>query len=231
MKLIIKNVQKNYGKNKVLDIQKYMFETGKIYTILGKNGSGKTTFFTGIYKENFLDSGIIEIELDDSKEKKINFKDVGFVSATPQLPDFFTGYEFTKFVLETTWNRKVEQSEVFKQLELVNLTKAEGLRLIKEYSLGMKSKLQILSFVIMKPRIILLDEPFVALDIISASQIKKIVKKLKYDHIILFSTHIMSLAEELADEIVLLKDGNLETICMEAGNSLEESVVKKMNAV
>ena len=83
-------------------------------------------------------------------------------------------------------------------------------RLIKGYSSGMKAKLYLMTLLISKPPVMLLDEPLTSLDVIVANEIKKSLLELREEHIILFSTHIMQLAKDMCDEIVLLKDGVLE---------------------
>ena len=88
----------------------------------------------------------------------------------------------------------------------------DGHKLIKDYSHGMKNKLQMLCFMIAKPPVILLDEPLTSLDVVVALEFKKILKSIKKDHIILFSTHILQLAADLCDEIVVLNDGVLEEL-------------------
>ena len=231
MKLLIEGIQKSYGQNVVLNNISYNFEHGKIYTILGKNGSGKTTLFSGIAHKGFFDSGQIYLTNNEGEKNKISYEDIGYISATPSLPDFITGYEFVKFMTEVISDQKIDENDIWEQLERVDLSKEDGKKIIKNYSLGMKCKLQILGYVINKPKIILMDEPLVSLDIISSAHIKKIIKKMKNNHIILFSTHIMSLANDLGDEIILLKDGNLQPINWEKGTNedLENEVVRLFN--
>jgi len=76
----------------------------------------------------------------------------------------------------------------------------------------MKNKMQMLCFIISKPPVILLDEPLTSLDVVVALEIKKLLREMRQDHIILFSTHILQLATDLCDEIVLLNDGKLEQV-------------------
>ena len=76
----------------------------------------------------------------------------------------------------------------------------------------MKNKMQMLINIIAKPRILLLDEPLTSLDVVVAEEMKQMLRSLKKDHITIFSTHIMDLALDLCDEIVLLNHGVLEKV-------------------
>ena len=83
---------------------------------------------------------------------------------------------------------------------------------MKDYSHGMKNKMQMLINIIAKPNILLLDEPLTSLDVVVAEEMKQLLRSLKTDRIIIFSTHIMELALDLCDEIVILNHGELETV-------------------
>ena len=83
---------------------------------------------------------------------------------------------------------------------------------MKDYSHGMKNKLQMLVYIIMSPKILLLDEPLTSFDVVVAEEMKELLKTLKKDHILIFSTHIMELALDLCHEIVVLNNGVMEYI-------------------
>ena len=85
-------------------------------------------------------------------------------------------------------------------------------KLLKDYSHGMKNKMQMLINIIAKPNILLLDEPLTSLDVVVAEEMKQLLRSLKSDRITIFSTHIMDLALDLCDEIVLLNHGELEVV-------------------
>ena len=100
----------------------------------------------------------------------------------------------------------------YTNFDLVKLKREDQDILLKEYSHGMKNKIQILVNVISNPKIILLDEPLTSLDIVVQEEMKKLLLSLKQNHIIIFSTHILELATDLCDEIVVLSNKNLELI-------------------
>ena len=76
----------------------------------------------------------------------------------------------------------------------------------------MKNKMQMLVNIIAEPEILLLDEPLTSLDVVVAEEMKQLLRSLKKEHVIIFSTHIMDLALDLCDEIVLLSHGVLERV-------------------
>ena len=206
MQLQIKNLVKSYKEKKVLRGAEYTFEEGKIYSILGRNGAGKTTLFNCMTKDVEFEQGELWL-VEQGKEREVAFDDIGLVSASPVLPDFLTGYEFVKFFMEL--NPTEDTRSIDDYFDLVRIEESDRHRLIKEYSFGMKNKLQLLSCLIKNPKIILLDEPLSSFDIIVSHDIKELLLDMREDHIILMSTHIMQLARDVSDEIVILKDGVL----------------------
>ena len=94
----------------------------------------------------------------------------------------------------------------------MKIEKEDRDRLLKDYSHGMKNKMQMLVNVIANPNVLLLDEPLTSFDVVVAEEMKQMLREIKKDHIIIFSTHIMELALDLCDEIVILNKGILEEI-------------------
>ena len=94
-------------------------------------------------------------------------------------------------------------------------------RLLKDYSHGMKNKMQMLVNFLADPPVLLLDEPLTSFDVVVAEEMKQMLKAIKKDHIIIFSTHIMELALDLCDEIVILNHGVLEEVPKEHLNKQE----------
>ena len=207
MKLEIKNLNKSYGKKEVLKNINFTFEEGKIYGLLGRNGAGKTTFFNALNEDIKIDSG--ECFLDN---KKLETTDIGYVVATPQVPEFLTGKEFLQFYLDINKDKIEDIKDIDYYFDLVKLDKEDQNLLLKDYSHGMKNKIQMLINIISNPKIILLDEPLTSLDIVVQEEMKKLFKSYKKGHIIIFSTHILELAVDLCDEIVILNNKQIELI-------------------
>lgn len=207
MKLEIKDLTKNYDKKEVLKDINFTFEEGKIYGLLGRNGAGKTTFFNAINEDIEITSGTFLLD-----QEKLKTKDIGYVIATPTVPEFLTAKEFLQFFIDINEEKIKEKKTVEEYFELVKINTKDQNTLLKDFSHGMKNKMQILINIIANPKVILLDEPLTSLDIVVQEDMKELLKSLKKNHIIIFSTHILELAMDLCDEIVVLRNKNLELI-------------------
>lgn len=229
MKLEIHDLEKNYGKKEVLKDINFTFEEGKIYGLLGRNGAGKTTFFNALNNDITVDNGRFYLE-DEYGKNKLQTTDIGYVVSTPTVPEFLTGREFLKFYLDINKDRIKDLKDINYYFDLVKLTKEDQDILLKEYSHGMKNKIQILVNIIANPKVILLDEPLTSLDIVVQEDMKKLLKGLKENHIIIFSTHILELATDLCDEIVVISNKNLEQIKKENLNSkkYKDKIIKAL---
>lgn len=211
MKLVLEGIQKSFGNKEVLTGASFTFEKGKIYGLLGRNGAGKTTLFNCLSQEIPLDGGNFYLE-EDGGSKLLSDEDVGYVFATPILPEFLTGYEFLKFYIDINRNRIKDLKSIDEYFELVQIEPEDRHRLMKDYSHGMKNKMQMLCFFITKPLVILLDEPLTSFDVIVALEMKNLLRSMKGEHIIIFSTHILQLAADLCDEISVLHQGQLSGV-------------------
>ena len=210
VKLVIKNLKKNFEKKEVLKEINFEFEKGKIYGLLGRNGAGKTTLFNCLNEDLEIDSG--EFYLVDTTSRKIEAEDIGYVLSTPNVPEFLTGREFLKFFIEINKNRIKDEKTIDEYFDFMKIEKDDRDKLLKDYSHGMKNKMQMLVNIIASPNILLLDEPLTSFDVVVAEEMKQMLRSIKKDHIIIFSTHIMELALDLCDEIVILNKGKLEKI-------------------
>jgi len=209
MKLIVNNLQMSFDNKSVLSGATHTFEKGKIYGLLGRNGAGKTTMFNCFVNNLTPDSGQILMQPDGGAPRSATYDDMGFVFAQPHLPEFMTGQEFLKFFIDINKSKITAEVDLNASFALIDFSDDDRHKLIREYSYGMKNKLQILAFLILRPPVILLDEPLTSFDVVVAVQIKKLIESLKKDHIIIFSTHILPLAQDLCDEIVVLHNGKL----------------------
>lgn len=211
MQLELKDINKSFESKQVLKDVSFTFKQGKIYGLLGQNGAGKTTLFNCLSGELTADKGEAFL-VTDKQRSTLNPEEIGYVFASPILPDFLTGYEFLKFYIDINKNHIQSNKTIDDYFDLFQIGPDDRHRLIKGYSHGMKNKMQMLCFIISKPPIILLDEPLTSLDVVVSLEIKRLLLDMKQDHIILFSTHILQLAMDLCDEIVLLNDGKLEQV-------------------
>ena len=211
MELKIENLTKSYGEKVVLKNIVFTFEEGKIYGLIGRNGAGKTTFFNCLNEDIDIDTGTFLLK-DEYGENKLKTDDIGYVISTPTVPEFLTGKEFLTFFLEINKDKIKDKKTIDEYFDLVKIDKEDQDKLLKEYSHGMKNKMQMLINIIANPKVILLDEPLTSLDVVVQEDMKKLLKSIKKDHILIFSTHILELALDLCDEIVILNNKKLELV-------------------
>ena len=213
MELILTDIKKSFGKKEVLKGASYTFRQSGIYGLLGRNGAGKTTLFNCLSDEFPPDSGPVCLADDAGGARRpLAQGDVGYVLSTPVVPEFLTGYEFVKFFLEITGDPGNTGRTPDDWLALVGIDPEDRHRLMRGYSHGMKNKVQMLCFLIGRPPVILLDEPLTSFDVVAALEMKNLLREMKDEHIIIFSTHILQLAADLCDDIVVLNHGLLEEV-------------------
>lgn len=213
MQFVISHMVKSYGSKQVLKDVDFVFEEGRIYGLLGRNGAGKTTFFNCINSDIDINSGSFYLTDENEPDKKIGIlpEDIGYLVSTPTVPEFMTGREFLKFFLEVHEEITPEKT-IDEYFDYMMVPEDDRDRLLKDYSHGTKNKMQMLLNIIASPKLVLLDEPLTSLDVIIAEEMKNVIKSQKQGRITIFSTHLLDVAVDLCDEIVLLHNGRLEPI-------------------
>ena len=132
--------------------------------------------------------------------------------STPAVPEFLTAREFLKFFLEINEDTIASPQSIDDYFDRMSIVPEDRDKLLKDYSHGMKNKMQMLVNIIAQPKLLLLDEPLTSLDVVVAEEMKQLLRSLKQGRITIFSTHLMDLALDLCDEIVLLSHGMLESV-------------------
>ena len=213
MQLALKNINKSFDDKQLFNDVTFNFETGKIYGLLGRNGAGKTTLFNCIAQNLSVDSGSIAI-IDDAGQENTAYEntEIGFVTTTTHLPDFMTGLEFVHFVMDLNRERLTTPYSARENLTRYGINDSDQNKLLRDYSHGMQNKVQMLVTEVTNTPIDLLDEPLTSFDPVAAYEVKERIRELKSQAIVIFSTHILELAKELCDEIVLLHDQKLEVL-------------------
>jgi len=215
MKFVVEHLSKSFGPKQVLKDVDFTFESGKIYGLLGRNGAGKTTLFNCLNKDMKTDSGQFYIETGEdtvNDRREVTAEDIGYVLSTPTVPEFLTGREFLKFFMDIHEGRMKRPKSIDDYFDDMRIATEDRDRLLKDYSHGMKNKMQMLINIMAEPAILLLDEPLTSLDVVVAEEMKQLLRSLKKGRVTIFSTHIMDLALDLCDEIVLLSHGELEVV-------------------
>ena len=204
-------MSKRFEKKEVLRDINFTFEEGKIYGLLGRNGAGKTTLFNCLNRDIKTDGGSFYMDADGER-RDVKAEDIGYVLSTPTVPEFLTGREFLKFFMDINEKSIENPKSIDAYFDYMSIEPEDRDKQLKDYSHGMKNKMQMLINIIAHPNILLLDEPLTSLDVVVAEEMKQLLRSLKQDRITIFSTHIMDLALDLCDEIVLLNHGELEVV-------------------
>ena len=207
MKIELKNLSKNFDKNKVIDNINITFTEGNIYGLYGRNGSGKSVIMKLICGFLIPTEGQI---LFDGIDFNANDEYPNSLRAVIERPSFFpnlTGYENLKLLTEI--QNKISDKEIIESLKIVNLINEKDKKFSK-YSLGMKQKLAIAQAIMEDPKIIILDEPFNGIEEKTVSKLIKYLKEEKEKgKIIIFSTHIKEDLDNLADKIYKIENGSI----------------------
>ena len=238
MELILRDICKRFDKKEVLTGASGVFESGRIYGLLGRNGAGKTTLFNILNRDLKAESGSAVLS-ENGTERPLKTEDIGYVLSTPTVPAFLTAREFVRFFLEINPRRRPlvladgrtlpEDTDADVYLSLVGIEEEDRGRLLKDFSHGMKSKVQLLVNILADTPVLLLDEPLTALDVVAAEEMKALLKEIRQDKILILSTHIMELALTLCDDITLLTQGKLEALpeTDETGRRLTDEEIRE----
>ena len=209
--LIIENLTKNYGEKKAVDNLSLHILPGEIYGFIGHNGAGKTTTLKACCGILQYDSGEIRIDGVSMKDEPLACKrNIAYIPDNPDLYEFMTGIQYLNFFSDIFGVGAEERTErIHRYADMFELTD-DLAQPISAYSHGMKQKLAIISALVHKPKLVIMDEPFVGLDPKASHLLKGIMRELCEDgSAIFFSTHVLEVAEKLCDKVAIIKAGKL----------------------
>ena len=232
--LEIYNLTKSYGDKKAVEDLTFTVNAGELCAFIGHNGAGKTTTLKCVAGILGFEGGHIRVDGVSPEEDALEVKRrIAYIPDNPDLYDFMTGMQYLNFIGDIFGvPQDVREERIRKYSDALALTDGEIGSMISSYSHGMKQKLALISAFLHDPKLILLDEPFVGLDPKASHVLKEIMKEFcREGGAILFSTHILEVAEKLCDKVVIIKGGRLVAFgSMEElkGNSSLEDVFLDM---
>jgi ABC-2 type transport system ATP-binding protein len=210
--LKITNFSKSYKSDKkAVDSLNLEVKSGDIFGFIGHNGAGKTTTIRSIAGVLDFEEGEITVDGISIKKDPVACKQkMAYIPDNPDLYEHLSGIAYLNFIGDIYQVGKTERKALIqKYADAFELTANLG-DTISSYSHGMKQKLAIISALIHKPKLLVLDEPFVGLDPMAAHTLKLIMAEMcKEGCAIFFSTHVLEVAEKLCNKIAIIKGGKL----------------------
>ena len=211
----IKELFKIIDKEEILSDISLQIAEGEIYGLLGPNGAGKTTLMKCMLSLLTITSGSIEIfgkNLQEHREEILS--QVGSIIETPIFYENCTAKEILEIHAQYM-GKNITELDIINTLRMVGLKNTT--KKVKEFSLGMRQRLGLARAFLMKPRLLILDEPINGLDPVGIQEIRNLLQLLSKEHgiTILISSHILSEISQIADKIGVIKNGEmLEQVSM-----------------
>lgn len=212
--LEIRGLEKTYGgTKKAVNNVNLEIKDGEIFGFIGHNGAGKTTTIKCVVGILPFEKGEIYIDGMNIKEHPLKCKMVtAYIPDNPDLYELLTGIQYLNFICDLYDIGSSDRKErIDKYASLFGLSSNLG-DLIQSYSHGMKQKLALISALVRKPKLLILDEPFVGLDPKAAHEVKEVMKEMCQEGTsIFFSTHVLEVAEKLCDKVAIINEGEIVT--------------------
>ena len=234
--LNVTNLSKTYRNSKTKAIENINLEIddGDIYGFIGPNGAGKSTTIKCIVGIHDYQEGEILFNDINFKKEPLRFKsNLAYVPDNPDVYEFMTGIAYLDFVANI-FGIGQEKNELIHKYATMFGIEGDLANPIKTYSHGMKQKIQIIAAIIHKPKLMVLDEPFVGLDPKAAFDLKEVMKELcREGTAILFSSHVLEVVEKFCNKIAIIKKGKIIaqglTEDVRGGESLEDKFMELFN--
>lgn len=209
--IFVENVTKAFGGQEVLKTVCVKFERGKIYGIVGRNGSGKTVLLKCICGLLYPSTGIVTVG-GKVVGKDVDYpENVGFIIETPGFLPRYSGLKNLKYLAAV--RGKVKKDEIRKYMELVGLN-PDDKKHVGNYSLGMRQRLGIAQALMENPDILILDEPMNALDNNGVEEMRTVLLKMKEQgKLIIIASHVRDDIDILCEEVYGIDAGIMKKIC------------------
>ncbi len=211
--LKIEHLTKNFGNVTAVSDLSLHIAPGEIYGFIGHNGAGKTTTIKSCCGILRFDSGEIFVDGMSIKTDPLRCKqEMAYIPDNPDLYEFLSGIKYISFIADVFGvNETDREARIAKYADMFGLTD-DLAQPISAYSHGMKQKLALIAAFVHKPKLIIMDEPFVGLDPKASFLLKQEMRMhCGEGGAIFFSTHVLEVAEKLCDKVAIIKQGKLVT--------------------
>ena len=210
--LVIDGLTKTYpGGKRAVDGLSLRVRPGEIYGFIGHNGAGKSTTIRAVCGVMDFDGGTITIDGMDVRTQALACKRrIAYIPDNPDLYEFMTGTQYIALIADLFGVAQAERDGLTaRYAALFGMQDSLG-ELIGAYSHGMKQKTALIAALVHRPRLMVLDEPFVGLDPEASFHLKAVMRELcDAGSAIFFSTHVLEVAQKLCDRVAIIRAGHL----------------------
>lgn len=206
----VNGLVKDYGNRRALNSITFDANQGEIVGFLGPNGAGKTTTMRILAGYMPPTSGEAIVAGYDVIEESLEVrKRVGYLPETVPLYEDLTALEYLKFMGELRHLPNAEE-RALETLEMVNLEERAN-SFVGTFSKGMRQRVGLAQALLHRPDVLILDEPTIGLDPAQVVEIRNVIREIGKDHTVLFSTHILSEAQQICDRVLIINKGSIVT--------------------
>ena len=220
----VKNVTKKYGNFVALDNINFEIKEGEIVGLLGPNGAGKSTtmnIITGYIEQT--EGEVTVAGYDTIKKANKAKREIGYMPEGVPLYTDLTVKEFVTYMAELKKvNRKEKKERVQKILKETDLQGVQK-KLIRNLSRGYKQRVSMAGALVGDPKVLILDEPTVGLDPKQVTEIRALIKKLRKNHTVIISSHILSEISQICSKVIIINKGKI--VAIDTPKNLEKKVV------
>ena len=211
--ITIENLTKYYGNNRAVNNISFTINDNEILGFLGPNGAGKSTTMNMIAGFLPMTAGKVTIcGSDISKDPVKAKKNLGYL---PEIPPVYPDMRVREYLSFCAGLKRIpatkKSKEISRVMELLKITDVKD-KLIKNLSKGYKQRVGFAQALLGNPKFLILDEPTVGLDPKQVTEVRNIIKDLKKDHSVIFSSHILSEVSAVCDRVVIINKGDIKAI-------------------
>ena len=211
--ITIENLTKYYGSNRAVNHISFTINDNEILGFLGPNGAGKSTTMNMIAGYLPMSDGKVTIYGSDiTKEPTKAKRNIGYL---PEIPPVYPDMKVKEYLSFCAGLKRVprgeRKAEMERVMKLLKIKDVEG-KLIRNLSKGYKQRVGFAQALLGDPKFLILDEPTVGLDPNQVSEVRALIKELRKDHSVIFSSHILSEVSAVCDRVVIINKGDIRAI-------------------